>query len=279
MMLQQSAFLRRINQWWNASSLGIGLALGAVIILVAVQANLRDLAESFGTELGSIALTVLIIDSLNQRRETRSEKARLIQQMHSQDKHTATQAVEDLRVRGWLTDGTLRDAPLWEANLDGSELMGADLRGAYLGWASLQGAIIQRASLQGVSLAGARLQGADLEGVDLRSASLVGANLTGARLRGANLEKADLRRANLQEAGVSVQQLIRAYAMQGATMPNGSRYDGRFQLRGDVSGAALLGIDTRNAEHMAVEWYRVSLEDYQRGKARFNATEIHQQNV
>jgi hypothetical protein len=74
-------------------------------------------------------------------------------------------------------------------------------------------------------------RGADLRGADLRGANLVGADLRKADLRnakllGADLRKADLRYANLKRAqGWTEEQLMAAWSLEGATMPNGQRYE------------------------------------------------------
>jgi hypothetical protein len=69
---------------------------------------------------------------------------------------------------------------------------------------------------------------ASLVGADLRSADLSGANLYGADLRNAILIYADLSGANLNGAyGLTNRELeLRAASLEGATMPNGQKYEG-----------------------------------------------------
>jgi hypothetical protein len=80
------------------------------------------------------------------------------------------------------------------------------------------------------------LKSADLEQADLRKAKLYKAvlsntnlrkaNLTGAKLRKADLTGADLTKANLRDAkGISCQQTEQAESLEGATMPNGQKYE------------------------------------------------------
>ena len=266
------------DQWLSVRRLGGVLAALALLITVTghvaqneafgLRSLFLDLWANLGTELASIAVTVLIIDGLNQRREVRAQKSRLTRQMNSRARTIASQAVEELRVYGWLADGSLQKAALGEANLEKVDLLAANLEGAYLGWAKLQGAILRRANLQGANLAGAKLQGADLEEANLRGASLVRANLKGARLRAANLEGARLTGANLEEVATRRSQLAQASTLRGATMPNGSRYDGRFNLEGDIEQARLLGINPDHALEMAEFWYGVPVENYEHGQAR-----------
>jgi len=82
-----------------------------------------------------------------------------------------------------------------------------------------------------VRLAGADLSGAILSGMNLREANLSGANLRKAELNeadlsGAWLSGADLSDANLSSAtGITEEQLDQVESLEGATMPNGQKYE------------------------------------------------------
>ena len=90
-------------------------------------------------------------------------------------------------------------------------LRGADLTNANLRHAKLINTDRDEPiSLKGAILEGADLQGADLEGADLREARLNGANLSGANLRGAT---------------VTHEQLETTSSLEGAIMPDGSKYE------------------------------------------------------
>ena len=60
--------------------------------------------------------------------------------------------------------------------------------------------------------------------------------------------------ANLYEAKVSDEEIADCNILFGATMPDGNRYDGRFNLNGDIELARKEDIDPDNAEAMA-RWY------------------------
>src|SRR5215211_712554 len=128
--------------------------------------------------------------------------------------------------------------------LDGAELGNASLRYITLSGAALDGAILENADLRntylsGIDLGGSYLSGADLRGADLKGASLVNAKLVnadlqrkdargleGANLGGADLTGADLTGANLSGAiTVTAQQLRKCKSLEGATMPNGQKYE------------------------------------------------------
>jgi hypothetical protein len=163
-----------------------------------------DLYANGGAELLSIAVTVLIIDWLNERRAIKEERERLVLQMGSPIHDAAIEAVRQLRYRGWLLDGSLKGAAMGtgklmrvgrsklgdESRLGGSsldELMGANLQDAYLYRANLEGVYLEEANLRGARLWQANLQGAYLTYSNLMDAKLRDANLRGADLQGAFL--------------------------------------------------------------------------------------------
>jgi uncharacterized protein YjbI with pentapeptide repeats/flagellar basal body-associated protein FliL len=127
----------------------------------------------------------------------------------------------DLREADLIEAYYLRRADLRGANLREADLINADLR-----WAFLDRANLSEAYLREADLSGAHLSGAELIDVDLASADLSGAYLSRADLRGAYLGGADLSGANLKEArGWTEEQLKAASSLEGATMPNGQKYE------------------------------------------------------
>ena len=55
-------------------------------------------------------------------------KLELINKIYSLENKPSLEAVEELRIRGWLADGSLRGVALCQAQLEHSDLMGADLK-------------------------------------------------------------------------------------------------------------------------------------------------------
>jgi hypothetical protein len=104
-------------------------------------------------------------------------------------------------------------------------LRGANLEGTELQSANLEGTNLEGTNLQGARLAGTNLQHAQLQDAQLQEANLRGAYLRGARLQGADLQEADLRGADLRDARVTDEQLAGTRSLQGATMPNGQKYE------------------------------------------------------
>lgn len=219
----------------------LAFTLGSAGVVIAVAGVLIIPRYSTGFLVGGL-ITLLVAGALSlgnmviQRREKQQIIANLIEQIHSPNRRARLLAVEELRARGWLKDGSLRGADLAGTDLQGANLSGADLRHA--------------------SLRNANLRGADLHWADLGEA-----DLTGAHLRGANLLWADLHNTT----GTTDRQLSVVYILRRATMPDGTWYDGRYNLRGDIDDARRDRIKPYDEEGMA-RWYEVSLQTYQRGQ-------------
>jgi len=227
--------VKKRNDWLTVEKLGILLAtLGFSVTVIGhlVQYGMLNPRQLFldtyanaGSEMLSIALTVLIIDGLYRRREAAAYRDQLIRQMGSKDNSTALRAVDELRSLGHLTDGTLLRADLKYGNLAGAILASAELRSAYLSFANLNGADLRDADLQEAILRNADLRNALLLNINLANAKLLEADLSGANLHGAILDGANLAGANLFGArGIHDEMLGRAAVLTGATLPNGSRY-------------------------------------------------------
>jgi uncharacterized protein YjbI with pentapeptide repeats len=134
-----------------------------------------------------------------------------------------------------LSEVDLSEARMRSAYLVGTNLTGANLSDAYLGDADLSDADLREASLLRATLMGASLDQADLSetdlseadlsGVRLRETYLISANLSGADLSNVDLTGADLTEANLTDANITDEQLAKCNALEGATMPNGQKYE------------------------------------------------------
>jgi uncharacterized protein YjbI with pentapeptide repeats len=113
-------------------------------------------------------------------------------------------------------------------DLLGADLRAANLRGANLRGVDLRGADLSTANLVGADLSGANLNGANLRETNLHWADLISANLSGAHVGRADLSLADLSGADLRNVKeLSGGQLDRAYSLEGATMPDGQKYEDR----------------------------------------------------
>jgi uncharacterized protein YjbI with pentapeptide repeats len=172
--------------------------------------------------------------------------AELINLLHSPENQQVLAALDELRRGGWLTDGTLNRNSLCNVHMEAANLSEASLRKA--------------------DFHQARLQSSDLSGADLSESKLTRARLMGANLAGANLGGADMYKVNLTGArNLTAAQLRRAKRLFGAILPDGSTYDGRYQLNGDLEFAGWGQVDVNDAEAMA-KFFGVSLEVYLEGQ-------------
>jgi hypothetical protein len=123
------------------------------------------------------------------------------------------------------------------------------------------------------------VRGLDLRGADLREANLYQADLRDCDLRNAKLEGADLYEANLHNAQVNASQLAHTLALRHAIMPDGTRYDGRYNLAHDFEVMDRKGFDRTDPASIA-EYYGVPLEVYEKGQewARLNLAEVRSSN-
>lgn len=287
------------------ASFAIIVGLVSFVIGLVFTINWRTLLpeflENLGPELVGIGITVLVIDTANQRRdkqaEIRLDKKRLVREMSSPDNATALRAVQELKDNGWLYDGSLARKRFHYMRAivpeDINKPSGANLRRANLSSADLRSVEFFDANLQGADLSRAILQGANLEGAYLEEATLVEANLENANLNSANMENAGLIHANLRGAnlwGANLQDSVSTLHYQGpgisygtwtnptnvqlalagmlrlATVPNSSRYDGRYNLPGDLEWAK----DQENRDitdpNKMAEYYGITVEEYLAGQ-------------
>lgn len=173
-------------------------------------------------------------------------KVELINKVRSPDNKNVLQAVEEMRVRGWLSDGSLHGIALIRVQLQGADLIEADL--SYVDFHQ-----------------------AEMEFVDLSNANLSGAKLTRAKLINANLSKTDFNRASLYKTNLrgcrnlTNEQLRKTKSLWGAIMPDGDSYDGRYNLPADLELARLRGVILDDHQAMA-DFYGVPLETYLSGQ-------------
>lgn len=222
---RQTTLRKRLLKLWDhvtPARAAIGfVVLGGVILILGAVLPLSDYWDgtisNLGVECLSIAITVIVIDRLNQKQTDRERRADLITKMRSSDHARAMEAVEQLRAHGWLTNGLLEEADLRSANLQSANLSGANLQEAYLFGTNLQAADLGSADLSGAVLAAANLRAANLWHTNLRGAFLKGAHLQGAFLTGADLEGAQI---DTEGEG-----------LHGATLPDHTKWSPDVDMR------------------------------------------------
>lgn len=227
-LFKQVRVLFQENEWLYFI---VGMMAGLLVwplFTYWLQADfINEFLVSLVPEAVGITFTVVILDRLDQLRETRLLKDQLRRQLHSYYNPTALQAVEELRVLEWHNDGSLHDL--------------------------------------------------DLRGADLRTANMYQADLRGSDLTNAKLQGADFYEANLKDVRVTDEQLATLITLRGATMPDGSRYDGRFNLPHDFNLMRKKGVNLNDPEAVA-EYYGIPVEIYEAGQewARENLAVLQQ---
>ena len=176
-------------------------------------------------------------------------KTELINKIWGLENKYSLQAIEELRVRGWLADGSLRGVALCQAQLQDANLMEADLSNVDFHQANLDYADLRKAKLNGVKFSRASLQGVNFDHADLNYADMYKVNLRGAR--------------NLND-----EQLCQINQLLGSIMPDGKPYDGRFNLPGDLGRARWAKVDVSDPTTMA-NFYGVSLETYLESQKKY----------
>lgn len=207
---------------------------------------LKDNYANAWTELGSIALTILVIDRVYERRGIEQEKERLVLQMGSPNNAFTLEAVRSLRNRNWLSDGTLSNARLRGANLSNADLSDANLSGADLTKAVLRGAMCHR-----VNFSGAIAHDTDF-GL---------ANFSQAILQGIQLSNSDLK---VKPLNLSSEQLASAHSLCRAKMISGKPYNGRFNLEGDLLNAKFMKAGSSEAAMAA--FYDIPIANFKWGQ-------------
>ncbi|GAB4523723.1 MAG: hypothetical protein OHK0046_37690 [Anaerolineae bacterium] len=91
-------------------------------------------------------------------------------------------------------------------------------------------------------------------------------SLYNARMGDVNLKGVNLKRANLYGVRfLTDRQLVQAQRLWLAVMPDGTRYNGRFNLLADIARAKENGVDVHDPVQMARD-YQVSVEEYLNGQ-------------
>lgn len=267
--------MKRLSTWWVSQSsaarwriltlavLLVGAVVPTVIGFIA-NPDWPSLLLNLGSEMGGGLITFILIDMIVAQRDAQDARQeqmgelrqRLVHKLGSSLNTEARRAAEELRVLGWLTDGSLEGVELIGANLEHVDLRGAALRCARMYRANLRGARLYGADLSGAFLTGCNLEGATMGRIKLDGAWMAGANLTG---------------CNRIPRGV----LPKVNRLKGATMPDGSRYNGCYCLPGDLKQAQREvrknGGQIDDPAALAA-WYGVDQEDYQRGQQRIGKT-------
>jgi uncharacterized protein YjbI with pentapeptide repeats len=286
-MLKKQVRELAIQVWFAKSNLGVRfiggvLGLAAMTLGIAGYSHLhpegfslhglvQDFYANVAAELAGISITVLIVDSIVQRRESDREKQKLIRWMKSDINSVAVSAATLLRVQGWLFDGSLQKIDLSGADLQKASLYDSSLAGINASRVNLCEADLARANLSGSNFhssyfCNAKLMDANLSNVDLTNSQLIGchlnsASLANACLRDANFSEAKLYNARLNNADISNATLKNVFfngadftdaKCDGSSFEGSKLYDARFirtsLKNSDLRQTWLNGVDFTDAD-------------------------------
>lgn len=151
----------------------------------------HGLIVNFAFTLLGVALTVLVIDKLNDQRANSDLKRSLIRDLLLGDTAISRRAINELSSMGALADGTMRNAELAGAEIDTIDLTNSDLSEANLVGATFKNCDLANSNLSGTKMNDAFFEGCTFDTADLYSAKLIGTKFLQCDLREANFEKAN----------------------------------------------------------------------------------------
>lgn len=204
--------------------------------------NHEDFYANLATELGSIAITIFVIDRLYQWRSEEQEKRRIIEQMGSPSNDFAVEATRLAREKGWLRDGSLRDANFDLADLRKVNLDRGNLRRASFVNTRLENANFGDAVLEGTNFSNAHLESSVFIYAKLKEARLLGANSPMSTWMYADLEAADLRLVVFREANLRYANFQRANLV-------GTNFEGAHLGGANLANTNTLGAFLQNAKY------------------------------
>ena len=166
-----SSFKAGLAAWVSGvlSNLGAGIVGSCVTFsLIDMRLNRRREEEA--------RLEEARIRAAQEARDDEQRRLALIALVRSQNINYARSAIEELRLRGWLSDGSLKGVDFSAANLrglnfSGANILGAIFRGADLRDTDFSGADLRRCNFEMADLRGWRVAHALVEGADFTSAS------------------------------------------------------------------------------------------------------------
>ena len=263
----------------------VGLAAGISRGLIegkSFKASTFDFLLNAAVDLFGIAVTVLVIDYLNEKHEESYQKDRIQREISSKEQGVALRAVAEAAAREWLFNSALDNAVLIGANLAGAVLEPIRMRSARLDEACLDNASIGKADFQEVNLSGASLKGVIINQANFQGANLYQTNFSEAVLQHVSFDNANLWQACFRGAyflncsfnnailnsadfrgvknaeGITFKQ---ASELCNAIMPDGRVYNGCYHLAGDEKKAKERGIRVSDSEAMA-KFYGIPLTTY-----------------
>lgn len=215
----------------------LGVLLGPTILNTTEGYN-----TNIYTEIISIAVTVLILDYLQERRDNRNRikdlQEQLVRDAGSPVNDIARNAIHNLRKRGWLGGDysfeLMKSAVPTDSVLVGKNLGLANLKRVNLGFANLSWSNFFHTNLSEINAPssiwnGATMHGANLSGANISTSEMRGTLLMGASLRRSFLGWTDFTGACFDNAGLIGASFYGAQ-LKDALISASSTYDETTQL-------------------------------------------------
>lgn len=262
------------NYWW--------VLLLTTIAFVWFSLNTFDprfLSENGFIEFIGILFTVVIVDQLNRVRHEREGVANLISQLQSPFPGFALEALRLLAEGGLLRKGVLKESQIYRSQLPGGEFFHAEITGAHLNMSNFSGAKFNGAKLDDARIDESIFVNAMFHRASLRNVRIFASLENNFLLRGCDFIEADLTglaalcnvEGQIREAPEF--QLVACNALWGSIMPDGSKYDGRYNLEGDINSALAKKVNIQQAQEMAA-FYEVSVDKFLAGQSWFFKNKI-----
>ena len=264
----------RNNASYTIQTIGLGLALLILASGVALvgylyeNAMILDLGKliktlwsNVSTEMGSLAITILVIERMYHRNALQQKKREYLHQMSSPNNGIAVEGARLLAANGWGIEG---DKTIEGAFMDFANLRGAKLHGLNLTACAFFKSDISQADLSHSNLMNARLVSANLADSSLVHATLIEANLRASDLAGANLENADLSRACLVRANLSNASMAGATLSQANlsnTIMRNASLSGAIGVGACFFGAVMHGAKIVDGKFAYVDFSQAELRD------------------
>lgn len=253
------------SYWW-------ALLLGVILLawFVVYRNSLEDLPANIFSELFGILITIIVIDLLSKASTEKQRNEELFLQLQSPYSGFALEAARLLHVKGQLRKGILKKRLIDRADLRKVELPHADLTGTKINLCNFS-----EANFNGAILANTRIYDSIFPATFFHKASFKNSAIflttnNNFIFRNCSFRNADFtglvfwNMINGKMVEEAYFQLLAAGSMRGAILPNGSRYDGRFNLEHD-SPRTSNGGEKIDVKFMA-EFYGVSEEQYLLGQ-------------
>lgn len=253
----------------------------------SVISKYPNLDNNIAAEVIGILITVLIIDFLYDTKRQYELKERLLIEIRSTDNGTASRAALLLESNGWLHDGTLENKDLMNANLSNFNpnkypvFKRTNLTKANFSYSTFLSADFSYSAssplLQGYAYLGplfhdgefysCRFNDSKLSGADFSNAVLTNSSFRNAILNNAYFINSTCYRVDFTDAIIRFEQLSLCNSLMGATLPDGTKYNGCLNLPGDLE--VIDSKTSRNNFSYIASLYGISVDEYIDGQRWF----------